>query len=129
MAGPWVLVHGLVAIVLLALVLIHDPDTNWRAQCDSKLCAGLNFDAILLVSGCCDGRLAGSAARHLGLNVTFGESHAWRAAVDDGANGKTVGFAIATAISMRNHKRRLDAYVVTRKCVPNVDMVVVVVLV
>lgn len=127
MAGSWVLVHGLVAVVLLALILVHDPNTNWRAQCDSELCARLDFDAILLIAGCCDGRLAGSTACHLGLNVTLGESHAWWAAVDDGAHGKTVGFAIARIISMCDQARRLCAYVVTLKCVPNVDMVVVLV--
>ena len=100
MAGSWVLVHGLVAVILLALVLVHDPDANWSAQCNAELCTGLDLHAVLFVAGSCDSGLAGSAARHLGLNVILGEGHTRRAAVNYGADGKTVGFTIARQVSI-----------------------------
>lgn len=87
MTGSWVHIHRLVAIVLLALVLVHDPETNWCAKGDTKLRARLDLHTILLVSGCSYGGLAWSAARHLGLDVSVCESHAWWASVDDGTHG------------------------------------------
>ncbi len=97
MARSRVHVHSLVAVVLLALVLVHDPDANGGAQCDAEFCARLDLDAVLLIAGGCNGGLTRSAARHLRLDVIFGQGHARRATVDDGADGKTVGFAIAGA--------------------------------
>jgi len=94
MAWPGVHVHGLVAVVLLPLVLIHDPQTNWRAQCNAKFGARLYLHPVLLVPRRGYGRLAWSAARHLGLDVVVCESHAWRAPVDNGADGETVRLAI-----------------------------------
>ena len=96
---PGIHVHGLVAVVLWALVFIHNPDANWRAQCYAKLGAGLDFDLVLLISRGCDGRLAGSSSCHLGLDVSFSKRHARRAAIDDGANTEAVGFAIAGEMS------------------------------
>lgn len=114
MTRSWVLVHGLVAVVLLALILVHDLDANWCAQCDAELRARLNLDAILFISRGRDCRLAGSPARHLWLDVGFSEGHARGAAVDDGADTEAVGFAIARACQ----SARVDcaeglAYVVT----------------
>lgn len=123
MTWPWVQVHGLVAIILLALVLIHDSEANWCAQCDAELSARLDLYAILLIARRCYGGLARSSAGHLRLNIGFCEGHARWAAVDNGSNREAVGFAIA--------KRLLDKsigvvahepYVVTLKCVPKVDM-------
>jgi hypothetical protein len=95
---PWVEIHCLVAIVLLALILVHDSETNWGAQCDAELGAGLYLDAILLVAWCGDGGLTWSAARHLRLDVVVGEGHAGRTAVDDGTNREAVGLAIASRV-------------------------------
>lgn len=95
MARSWVLIHRLVAIILLALILVHYPKTDWRTQCDAKLSARLDFYTIFLIARSCDGGLAGSPASHLGLDVGFGEGHAWRAAVDNGADRETVGLSIA----------------------------------
>jgi hypothetical protein len=88
-------IHCLVAIVLLALVLVHDPEANWSAQCDTELGTGLYLDTILLVARCGDGGLAWSAARHLRLDIGVCEGHAWRAAVDNGADREAMGLAIA----------------------------------
>jgi hypothetical protein len=95
MARPGVHVHCLVSIVLLALVLVHDPDANGRAQSDAKLGTGLNLYAVLLVARCRNGRLSGPTSRHLRLDIIFREAHAGRASVDDGTDTETVGLAIA----------------------------------
>lgn len=125
MAWPRVHIHSLVAVVLLPLVFIHDFQTNWRAQCDAKLGARLYLYTVLLVSRCGYGRLARSAARHLGLDVVVCESHAWRAPVDNGADGKAVRLAIAGARSVFTSViLEICTYVVTLKCVPNVDIIV-----
>lgn len=62
---------------------------------DAILGARLDLDAVLLVSRRGDGRLARAAACHLRLDVGFGQGHARRAAVDDAADGATVGLSIA----------------------------------
>jgi hypothetical protein len=98
-AWPGVHVHSLVSIVLGALVLVHDLNADRCAQCDAKLGAGLDLDLVLLISRSCDRGLSGTPARHLGLNVGFGELHTRRAAVDDGADAEAVRLAIAEEIS------------------------------
>lgn len=90
-------VHCLVAIVLLALVLVHDSEANRSTQRDSKLGARLYLNTVLLVAGRRDGGLTWSAASHLGLNVGICEGHAWRAAVDNGAHREAMRLAIAGA--------------------------------
>lgn len=99
MARSGVKVHSLVAIILLALVFVHDPDTNWGTQCNTELCARLNLHAIFLVSWGCDRGLTGAAASHLGLDVALREGHTRRAAIDDGTYTEAVGLSIAVAIS------------------------------
>src|SRR5690242_9082469 len=34
---PGIHIHGLVAVIFRALILVHDPNANGRAQCDAKL--------------------------------------------------------------------------------------------
>jgi hypothetical protein len=89
-ARAWVQVHRLIAIVLLPLVLVHDAQANWRAQCNAKLGTRLDLDAVLLVARGGDSRLTRSPARHLRLDVVVCEGHTWRAAVDDGADGEAM---------------------------------------
>lgn len=88
-------VHGGVAVVLGALVLVEDEHADGGAQGDAGLGAGLDLHAVLFVARGRDGGLAGAAAGHLRLDVGLGEGHAGRAAVDDAADGAAVGFAIA----------------------------------
>lgn len=122
--GAGVHVHGGVAVVLGALVLVEDEHADGGAEGEAGLGAGLDLYAVLLVARGRDGGLAGAAARHLRLDVGLGEGHARGAAVDDAADGATVGFAIAGT-------RELDkigslgvcaTYVVTLKYSPKVDM-------
>jgi hypothetical protein len=94
-AGPRVQIHCLVSVVLLALVLVHDPKTNGRAQRDAKFGTGLNLYAVFLVARCRNGGLSGSAPRHLRLNIVFCEAHAGRASIDDGTDAEAMGLAIA----------------------------------
>lgn len=124
MAGPWVHIHSLVSIILLALVLVHDTNANWRAQCDTELCAGLDLYTIFLVSWGRNRGLARPTARHLGLYVALIKGHAWRAAVDYGTDAEAVRLSIAEYCQ----KFAIDqvaciAYVVTLKFWPKVDMV------
>jgi hypothetical protein len=127
MAGSWVHVHCLVAVVLLPLVLVHDSETDRRAQCDAKLGTGLYLDAIFLITWGRYGGLARSSARHLGLDIVVCEGHAWRAAIDNGTNRQAMRLAIARPwLEMSNYSLYYDAYVVTLKCVPNVDIVMLV---
>ena len=126
MTRSWVQVHRLVAIVLLALVLVHNPQANWCAQCDAKLGARLDFYSVFLVARSRDCRLAWSSTSHLRLDVVFSEGHARWAAVDDGADRKAMGLAIAVDCQNASIEcSEVMTYVVTLKCVPKVDMIVV----
>lgn len=95
MAGTRVPVHCAAAVVLGALVFIAHHHSNWCAQRDTKLRAGLDLYSVLLVSRGRQGALSGTAAGHLGLDVVLGELHARRAAVDNTADGAAVRLAIA----------------------------------
>lgn len=95
MAGSGVEIHGLVAVVLGALVLVHDHEANGSAQSNAKLGTGLDLHAILLVSRSRDGGLTWPSSGHLGLNVGLCELHAGRTAINDAADGAAVGFTIA----------------------------------
>lgn len=88
-------VHGAVAVVLGALVLIHDTHANGGAQRHTELGARLDLNAILLVARGCDCALSRTAAGHLGLDVGLAELHARRTAVNNAADGKAVRLAIA----------------------------------
>lgn len=92
-------VHGGVAVVARALVLVEDEHADGGAERDAGLGARLDLHAVLFVARRRDGRLAGSAARHLRLDVGLGQGHAGRAAVDDAADGAAVGLAIAVGVS------------------------------
>lgn len=106
-----VFVHGLVAVVLLALVFVHDSDSNRRAERDAKLCSRLDFYAILFIAWSRNGRLARSASCHLGLDVGLCQRHARRATVNDGADRETVGFAIGGDPEVRSECRHAVAVV------------------
>jgi hypothetical protein len=61
------------------------------------------------------------------LDVGVCESHAWRATIDNGSDRKAMGLAIAGIGSVSTVRiLEMGAYVVTLKCVPNVDIVEVV---
>lgn len=95
MTRPRVQIHRLIPIILRPLILIQHHHRNRRAQRHPKLGARLDLHAVLLVAGRGEGGLPGAAARHLRLDVGFGEGKAGGAAVDDAAHGAAVGFAIA----------------------------------
>lgn len=97
-------VHGGVAIVLGALVLVEDEHADGRAQGDAAFGSGLNLNTVFFVARGRDGGLAGAAAGHLRLDVGLGEGHARRAAVDYAADRAAVGLAIA------KRKRRMSAW-------------------
>lgn len=99
MAWPGIHIHGLIAVVLGALVLIHDANADRCAQCDAELSTRLDLNLVLLISRSCDRGLSGTAACHLGLDIGFGKLHTRRAAVNDGANTEAVGLAIAGELS------------------------------
>jgi hypothetical protein len=108
MAGSWVHVHRLVAVVLLPLVLVHNSETNGRAQRDAKLGTGLYLHAIFLITRSRYGRLARSSTRHLGLDVVVCKGHAWRATIDNGTNRQAMRLAIAGPwLELNNYKSRL----------------------
>lgn len=86
MAWSWEPVHGVVAVVLGPLVLIHDAHANWRSQSDSKLGARLYLHAVLLVSRGRDRALSWTTASHLGLDVGLCEAHARRDTVDNASD-------------------------------------------
>ncbi|KAL9576263.1 MAG: hypothetical protein Q9212_007246, partial [Teloschistes hypoglaucus] len=62
---------------------------------EAEFGAGLDLDTVFFVAGSGEGGLAGAAAGHLRLDVGFGEGKAGGAAIDDAADGETMGFAIA----------------------------------
>lgn len=128
MTGPRIQIHRLVSVVSRPLVLVQHAQPDRRAQSDAELRARLDLDPVLLVARRRDGALARTPPRQLGLDVEFGESHAWWAAIDDTADGATVRFAVAEAREVsepgsRSSGRWDAAHVVTRKCWPKVDMV------
>ncbi|KAJ0158688.1 hypothetical protein CTA2_11079 [Colletotrichum tanaceti] len=88
-------VHGRVAVVLGALVLILDEHADRGAKGDAELGAALDDDAVLFVSRCRNGALAGAAAVQLGLDVGLGKGHAGRDAIDDDTDRFAVGLAVA----------------------------------
>ena len=127
MTRPGVHVHGLVAVVLGALILVHDPDANGCTQRDAKLSTRLDLDLILFISRCCDCGLSGASSCHLGLDVGFSKGHTRRAAINDGANAEAVGLAIAGGCqSQFIQSLTVVTHVVTLKCWPNVDIAAVV---
>lgn len=85
MAGPGVQVHRTAAVILWSLILIAHNHRNWRAEGVAILSTGLNLDSVLFIAGGGESALAGTATGHLRLDVGLGESHAWRAAIDDAA--------------------------------------------
>ncbi|RBQ72295.1 hypothetical protein VDGD_21454 [Verticillium dahliae] len=88
-------VHRLVAVILGTLVLVGHEHAKRCAQGVAKLGAGLDGDAVLLIAGCCDGRLAGPATCKLGLNVGLVEGEARGHPIDNDADGFAVGLAVA----------------------------------
>lgn len=88
-------IHRAIAIILRSLVLIHDAHANRGAQGNAKLGTGLDLNFVFLVARGGDGALSRATACHLGLDVGFGQLHAWRHAVDDAAHAEAVRFAIA----------------------------------
>lgn len=99
MTGPGVEIHRATAIILGSLILIAHNHRNRRAEGISAFGAGLNLDSVLFIAGCGESALAGTASGHLRLDVSFGEGHAWRAAIDDAADRAAVGFAVAWSVS------------------------------
>lgn len=93
MARSWEQVHLVALVVMRPLVLVHDAKSNRRAQRDAELGAGLDLDPVLFISRGGYGALTRTTARELGLDVFLREAEAGRAAIDDGYDGATVGFA------------------------------------
>ena len=93
-------VHGAVAVVLGALVFVSDDEAYGGSEGDAEFGAGLDLHAVFLVAGGREGGLARAAARHLRLDVGFGEFHAWGAAIDYASYGEAVGFAVAGGVSV-----------------------------
>jgi hypothetical protein len=138
-------VHGLVAVVLGALVLVHDDEADRGPEGLAEFGAGLDGYAVFLVAGRGDGALARAAAVELGLDVGFGEGHAGGWVVDDAPDGFAVGFTEAgvdglgivtfgeiffISLGAMGHgwrwRRRPSlgwTHVVTLKTVPKVDMI------
>jgi hypothetical protein len=129
MTRPGKAIHSIIRIVLGPLVLVHDAHGNRGAEGDAVFRAGVDLDAVLFVARRRDGALARTSACELGLDVGLVEGETWRAAVDYDSDGETVGFTIATgkngvSVNARNTLSRTTAYVWTRKCCPNVDIVI-----
>lgn len=120
-----VLVHCAAAIVFRSLIFIHYSHADWGAQCNAKLCAGLNFDCVLFIPRSGDGALAGPSSRQLSLDIFLRELHARRAAIDDAADGAAMRFAITVRMSAQwpiERVCRSFPYVVTLKWLPKVDI-------
>ena len=92
-------IHSLVTVVLWSLILVHDLDTNGRAQCQAELSTRLDLDLVFLISRGCNRRLTRSSSCHLGLDVGFSEGHTGRATINDGTDAEAVRFAIAGRLS------------------------------
>ena len=116
MAGAWVHVHGLVPVVLGAVVLVGDGQQDGRAQSSAVLGARVDGHAVLLVAGRRDGRLARAAAVELGLDVILGEGEVGRAVFDDARDGPAVRLAGTGEIGYRYVLGRSDA--ISQEC-PN----------
>lgn len=97
MAGSRVLVHCTVAIVSRTLVFVENAEGNWGPEGETMFCAGLDLDTVFFITRCSKGGLARSTAGHLRLNVIFSERKARGTAVNDGADGEAVGFAITVS--------------------------------
>lgn len=85
-------VHLVALVIVRSLILVQHPQSNRSSQGDAEFGAGLDFNFILFVSGGGDGALSGAPACQLWLYVGLCELHAWRTAIDDCGDGRTVGF-------------------------------------
>lgn len=98
-------VHRAAAVVLGSLILISHYHSDGRAECDAELCAGLNLNAVLLVTRRGQSTLARTSPRHLRLDIILSELHAWWAAINNTANGPAMRLAIA--VPLIRHRKEL----------------------
>lgn len=94
MTRPWIQIHRAATIVLGPLILIPHHHGNRRAKRQPEFRTRLDLNAVLLVAGRRQRRLPWSSARHLWLDVGFGEREAGRHAVDDASDATAVRFAV-----------------------------------
>ena len=95
---------GDIAVVLAALVLIADQQRNRRTGGFAFIHTGQDFDRIRLLSLRDMARGARLAPVEFRLNIRLRQHHAGRAAIDDTADGRTVGFA-----KSRHRKNRTES--------------------
>lgn len=80
------------------MVLVHDPQSNGSTQSNSMFSSRLNLHSVFLISWGRYGTLTGSAACQLRLDVGLCEFEERRNAIDNGANGLAMAFAISGEI-------------------------------
>jgi hypothetical protein len=85
-----VLIHRATAIIFWSLVLVPHNHGNWRSKRDTEFRARLDLDPVLFIPWRRESALTGSPTGHLRLDIGFSESHAWRAAIYDAADGAAV---------------------------------------
>lgn len=72
------------------MILVHDKQRYRRAQRNSVLGAREDPHAIFFIARGYEIALAGATATQLWLNISFGERHAGRDAINDAADTRTV---------------------------------------
>lgn len=95
MAGSGVEVDGLATVVLGTLVLVGDGEENRGSESDAILGSRVDGDAVLLVAGSGDGRLARTTTVELGLDISLDEGEIGRAIVDNARDRFSVGLTRA----------------------------------
>lgn len=90
MARPREHIHGASTVIFWPLVFILDHQTDWCAQGDAKLGAGLDLHSVFFIARSSERALARSSSGHLGLYIGFGQLHSRRAAINDGSYRATM---------------------------------------
>ena len=93
-AGSREHIHCLVSVVLGPLIFILNNHADGATEGLAVFGSRLDGDLVLLVTGCSNTGLTGSAAGHLGLDVLLGQFHAGWASIDYTTDGSAVRLAI-----------------------------------
>ena len=84
---------GDVGIVFAVLVFVKNDERNGRASRFAFENAGKYLHLVLFVTGGRDLSLTWAPAVQFGLDHFFGNREAGGASIEDGSNGRTMGFA------------------------------------
>ena len=101
-------------VIMRALVLVLDEETNRCAEGDTVLGTGLDLNSVELGARRRDVALAGAPTRELDLDVLVRELESGRDAVDDGADRLAVRLAVRVDAVVGAEGGHGDVYEVER---------------